>query len=351
VTLWNALAVARSGLGAAASRLVVLVLGAAVPFIVLALVFQAQGVLQRFAFWTFTYAREYVRELPLASAFPMLAGAFRKVTASALPLWLLAGLGLGVLWLARRSPAERVYITGLLIVSFLAVCPGFYFREHYFILLLPAVALLLGVAADWVRRRTGGLALAAGSFALVAAVPIFRERDLLFTADARAVSRAVYGENPFIESIEIARFIRDRTTPRDRIAVLGSEPQIYFYSNRRSATGYIYTYALMEPQPYASRMQDEMVREIEAGAPRYLVFVKIRPSWLIRRESDRRVLHWADRYLRQCFDLVGVADVDPERTTQYRWEDAARAYEPASDHLIYVFRRKSDAPCTVGAKG
>lgn len=58
-----------------------------------------------------------------------------------------------------------------------------------------------------------------------------------------------YGLNPFPESLEIGRFIRENSAENDRIAVIGSEPQIYFYSDRRAATGHIYTYALMEDLP------------------------------------------------------------------------------------------------------
>ena len=72
----------------------------------------------------------------------------------------------------------------------------------------------------------------------------------------RRFARTTYSLNPFPESLEIAKIIKASTSSRDRIAVLGSEPQIFFYSNRRSATGHIYTYALME---------DHGPREIDAG--------------------------------------------------------------------------------------
>ena len=39
------------------------------------------------------------------------------------------------------------FAVGFLFFSFLSVCPGFYFRQHYFILFLPAVALFAGVGA------------------------------------------------------------------------------------------------------------------------------------------------------------------------------------------------------------
>jgi len=38
--------------------------------------------------------------------------------------------------------------------------------------------------------------------------------------------------------------LRAHTAPTERIAVIGSEPQIYFFAQRHAATGYIYMYAL-----------------------------------------------------------------------------------------------------------
>ena len=135
------------------------------------------------------------------------------------------------------------------------------------------------------------------------------ESDVLFAMGPRDVSRARYEENPFVEAVEVARYIRERTTQEDRIAVLGSEPEIYFYSHRLSATGYIYIYPLIEPQKYAARMQEEMIREITAAHPRYLVFVQIRNSWGLKPESDQRIVDWSLLYTGRCYDLVGVVDI------------------------------------------
>ena len=45
--------------------------------------------------------------------------------------------------------------------------------------------------------------------------------------------------NPFPESIKIGEYIAANTSQNDRVAIIDSEPQIYFYSNRRGASGYI----------------------------------------------------------------------------------------------------------------
>jgi hypothetical protein len=84
---------------------------------------------------------------------------------------------------------------------------------------------------------------------------IIQQQEFLFELSPEMACRAVYGRNPFPESIEIANYIKADSAPSDRIAVIGSEPQIFFYADRRSATGYIYTYGMLEQQKYALTMQ------------------------------------------------------------------------------------------------
>ena len=72
------------------------------------------------------------------------------------------------------------------------------------------------------------------------------ERDFFFELPLGQANVLINGTNPFPESVKIGDYIREHSNPDDKIAVLGSEPQIYFYSKRLSATGYIYTYGLME---------------------------------------------------------------------------------------------------------
>ena len=85
---------------------------------------------------------------------------------------------------------------------------------------------------------------------------------------------------------------------------MGSEPEIYFYADRHSATGYIYTYGLMESQKYASKMQDEMIAEIEHSQPEHVVYVSSPPSWLRQKTSGDRIFAWATQFLAARYDCV-----------------------------------------------
>lgn len=186
--------------------------------------------------------------------------------------------------------------------------------------------------------------LAAGIFVVTVGAYVLKEWDYLFTMPTRQLSRSIYGANPFVESPEIAKYIQSHTTANDRIAVLGSEPQIYFYANRKSATGYIYTYALMEQQKYSARMQDEMIQEVNAAQPKYIVYVTIPTSWLARSEKEK-ILTWSESYLNQCYNVVGLADMLSIDQTNWVWDANAAVYSPKSNYVVYTFEKKTNARC------
>jgi hypothetical protein len=100
----------------------------------------------------------------------------------------------------------------------------------------------------------------------------------------------------------------------------------------------------MEPQTYAAQMQKEMMNEIEAAHPKYVVFVSVFTSWLARTPQEK-ILTWSDRYLRECYSLTGTADIYSQNDTAMLWDAEATAYKPRSMNVVYTFRRNSDAPC------
>jgi hypothetical protein len=98
----------------------------------------------------------------------------------------------------------------------------------------------------------------------------------------------------------------------------------------------------MEPQPYAVSMQREMIREIEAVEPRFVVFVRVLSSWLVRPESDQTIFRWFDEYQKR-FQRVGVVDMLSPGQTRYLWGEAAAAYTPVTDRWIAVYERRGAA--------
>ena len=220
--------------------------------------------------------------------------------------------------------------------------------------MLPAFTLIQGAAVVSLQQALGfrvlGNALKSLPvilFATVLAWAVFYDGQIFFQLPSVRVCQSLYMWNPFTESLAVAKYIREHSANDARIAVMGSEPQIYFYAQRRSATGYIYTYALMEPQPNASKMQRGMMREIEAAKPEYLVYVSYELSWIFHPDSDLTIIHWFDGYAGDFYEQVGVVQMDSGGKVTCLWDEAAKNQKPAGQYIT-VFRRKSDSEINHG---
>jgi hypothetical protein len=325
----------------------VLVLGTFVPFAVTCLVLFTAGDFQKFWFWTFAYSREYGSIVGLKEGLHNFRLTFAQVVAHGFWVWAIAGVGLIGLFWNRKALAHRVFVAGLLFFSVLAVCAGLYFRPHYFILMLPAIALLAGVAVSdtWQSihqsRRSAWALVPVLVFLIAFAQGIFAQREYLFAPDPVLACQSVYAENPFAEAVVVGEYLKSHASPGARVAVIGSEPEIYFYAQRHSATGYIYSYSLMEEQPYALEMQKEMIAEIEAARPEFVIFVNVAESFGRLPGSKPQIFAWAAKYLPTHYERIGVVDMnDP---TDYVWGDAAKAYRRQSLLFIDVLKRKETA--------
>lgn len=323
--------------------------GAGVPLATTCLLLWWAGVFDKFWFWTIDYAWRYGGLISLSQAPQIFIKRMLMVTNFGSALWVMAGIGLIVCLWDRKTRARTDFIIGLLAFSALALCPGFYFREHYFILVLPAISILAGAAmakADEICisiTRSGVVrSVPLLLFAAVLAFPLNKERQLFFALSPSAACQTIYGWwNPFPESVKIAEYLRQNTSSDDSIVVLGSEPQIYFYSNRHSATGYIYTYGLMEPQKYALQMQREMIHEIEVARPKYLVVLSVDTSWLIQPASDHMIFDWAKAYHAGNFTVVGLVNIVSAGRTDYYLPYRSESVELSRNHVT-IYQRNSN---------
>lgn len=318
--------------------------GLALPYALTCVWLWHAGVLKAFIFWTVGYARQYVSALPwsLLRTSLHVAGEFTLLPTVA--FWILAGVGAVLMWWERRLAGRHFFLLGLVFASIAATAAGLYFRPHYFITMLPALTLLCGVAVSrsvdqLLREKSVELFSALGVqvlFFVVIVVAFVEDGDDWFGREPRKVGQAIYGTTLFSESQTVADYIRQNFPKDARVAVIGSEPQIYFLAGRRSATGYIYTYGLMGKHQFARPMQDEMIREIESARPECVVYVENRYSWAKSPGTDERIFDWWKDYWAAHYDLartVTVTDGNPKENDAL--PEAAASY-------FLILKRKSD---------
>jgi 4-amino-4-deoxy-L-arabinose transferase-like glycosyltransferase len=321
-------------------RLALFSIGVVLPYALLCLALWRAGVFGRFWFWTVTLAGAYAGQFTLHQRFEYFKLGISSVIDPNLFIWILAGLGL---IMACWNPATRragLWTAALLPFSFVAVALGGVFNPHYFILLLPALALACGAWADRTSPNghiTGVLVLL---FGLACLYSVIAQRDYLFAMTPYEFARSSFGQNPFPEAVQIADYIRANSDPRARIAVLGSEAEIYFYARRQAATGYMFTYSLMETHQYAEPAQGEMIGEILASKPEYIVLVKVQTSWLVRRDSSQAILYWLTDYVRNQYEPAGAVELVDGQPSIYIWGPESAAYRPRTNNYLLIYRRK-----------
>jgi hypothetical protein len=326
--------------------------GIFIPYIILLFIIIASGEFKVFWLWTVQYATTYEGVKSWGNTVALFHSSFDGDWMIYNYFWVLAFLGLLILFWSSYTGMKKLFALLYFIGSACVVSAGFYFRAHYFIAILPAVGLTGGLFIEFIAQQINRrMNILKAQFVpitilcLFVVYTIFNNKDYFFTYSPKLVCSFTYWGNPFTETQEIAKYIKDNTSDTDKIGILGSEPEICFYANRRSATGYLYTYPLVENQPFDEIMQEQMINEIEKSKPAYLVFCNIAYSWLPQAGSPRTIFVWADKYVNANYYPVGFDDFyndDKNRGWFMYWNDDIknRFGQPVSS--ITVLKRKTE---------
>ena len=313
-------------------RLAAFSFGAVVPYAVTCLVLWRAGVFKNFWRWTVVYAGGH----SLRYTFQGLATNFQANGPDNF-FWAFGAAGFFLLCADRSVPGwTKGFVGGLLASSFVAVTPGFFFFPHYFVLMLPAVALLVGAGCTLAAQRLRGSGLGTLGVFLPAAVFLIGSGWVLTSERTHYIGSYV----AFDAAPALASYISNHSTPANRVAVFGSEPEIYFYAHRHAASGYIYMYDITSPAPRAGEMKQEMLREVEVARPEFVVDVHEQFSWSVNFSPEPQRIHeWLEQYLESGnYRRVAVAE-NVKGQVVYRWNSDAAGYSPTSEFYVCVYQR------------
>jgi len=325
--------------------------GVAVPIVLTGLLLWHAGVWDKFWWWTVVYARVHATAVSWSDGMKRLAH-YATFVRWDWSFWVLALIGMGVTLMEKKSRDEKFFLPSFLIFSIAAILPTLNFTGHYFVLMLPVVALLSAkaVAAAATRLTAQPLTLARAApwvfLGLLSMGDAWSHRSVFFEWSREEANVRMYPENLFQVYPVIADYLRTHSPPSATIAVFGSEPELPFYAHRRSVTGYIYMYDLVQPQPFRERMEKEMISEVEQGRPDYIIFVNLLMSWLpFPEENLKGIQDWMEHYTESHYAPYGVVTFPPN---QYCFRPDCLKLVPARNRFIIIFQRKDLT--SVGAK-
>jgi hypothetical protein len=305
-----------------------------------------QGVWREFWFWNFRYSALHGFSVSWNSGEKLLIFFLRLLFREAPLLWLLALSGL-LISLKDSVRGRREFLLGLALVSGAIMSVGFYFRSHYFIFLLPALALSAAAAMEALGRALGDPRLRRLRGFALTAVWVTALEPLVFSTirfcriPPDLASAVLYHHNPFREAPLISDYILAHSARQDTVLVLGSESEICFYSRRRPATKFMEVYQVMEDLPGALERQEQMIHEAEDSRPKFVV--EVFPigglSWKDGSlTSEKRLVDWSSLFLLH-YRRVGLVSFDTIEKSTAVWGPKAARLKPTSDYRIEIFER------------
>ena len=314
-----------------------------------------KGSFQEMIWWTYIHPKEYVSAVPYEEGIK-----YFKYTRDAIfqnyKFFWVQGLLVLPLCLFKVVPYKLKFLAVTLLgFSFLTIVPGFYFYGHYWIQMIPGFALVAGLTyycVDTILKSKFQLLAAKAKyvyltvFLLASLSHLTTLKSYYFHPNYEVILRQVYGNNPFPEAMEIGDYINAHSKPEDNITLIGSEPEIYFYTKKKSPSRHAYFTSIVNAIPEHKAWQREFVRDVEKQQPKFIVFFNHPFSLLVQPNVDHYVFEWANKYISANYKVVGVVDMIEGQHSNYVWGDAAAVYKPVASNIIYVFERTKPAYST-----
>jgi hypothetical protein len=323
--------------------------GAAAVVIFMFLLIYLKGSFNEMLFWTFEIPKKYVGKMPFSEGKKYLDYTYQAITNDYNLFWRHSFFALIVCLFAKAVEIKtKVFAFILIAFSCATIVPGFYFYGHYWIQILPGLSVLAGltyfslinILKDRMNVKSPNLKYV---YLALFGIVIFFHTDKLknyyFHPNYEQIVRAVYGNNPFPEAMEIGNYINRVAKPEDQIIVMGSEPEIYFYTKKNCPSRHAYFAAIVDNIPEHKIWQREFVADVEKAKPKYFIFFKHQISLFVQPNTDQYVFQWANKYIQDHYKLAGLVDmIDGQRST-YIFDESAQRYQPKSQSYIMIFER------------
>ena len=321
-------------------------IGTMLPIMITVTWMALSGTFSSFWTWVVIYSKDYLNESNLLLGTIRLTFFISECLLNQPLIWIFAFLGLLLLHARQKHEINSKFIFWFLIASLLTTCPGLYFRPHYFVTVIPPVAILAGFficRCNLLFDKKFNL-VSSNNFSIILLAffiifSLYSERNNYFIYSNDQLVKKIYGKNPFVESKIISEYIKKNTSPKDLVAIIGSEPQILFYSKRISSTGYIYTYGLKEINKNSKRMQEEMINEIESRPPILIIEINNINSWGYENFPPALLKSWLNKFLAKDYELVAVMNVDPQEISQLQ-TNSTKLIITQPDNFINIWRKR-----------
>jgi hypothetical protein len=186
-------------------------------------------------------------------------------------------------------------VLGWLAANWLGIVAAGRFYDHYYVTLLPALALMAPLGVMYIkgtRFSPVGIVALASIFALLLVPVLAQNAEIYFqpTAEERHIAKYPHDDRAPWENQGPAfgRWIKERTEPGDGIYNLGFQSEIYFYADRKSPSRFILDRPFWTNDEYIG----QALTELNNDPPLYVIDSAIHEEWSDQKLYTTEIKDW-----------------------------------------------------------
>ncbi len=315
------------------------------------LIIAAKGSFNEMIYWAYEHPKQYVSSMPYEEGIKYFKYTRDAIVQNHKFFWIHSVLAVAVCLLRPINIKLKIMGITLLGFSFLTIVPGFYFYGHYWIQTVPGISLVAGLTYYSIMAIVQSTFKIKQPYIKYIYLTIFCfltfnhmsgpiMKSYYFHPNYERILRAVYGNNPFPEAMEIGNYINSHSKPEDNIVLIGSEPEIYFYTKKKSPSRHAYFTSIVNNVKDHKLWQQEFARDTEKANPKFIIFFNHPLSLLVQANVDRYIFEWANKFITEKYKIVGLVDMIEGQQSVYVYNENLNTYKPVSQNLIYIYERK-----------
>jgi hypothetical protein len=320
-------------------RAFVVGISSVVPFAAIAGYFYAQG---RFDdFWLWTFVMPTAQTVSADDTWFYLKTLVPRMVGNHGVFWVAGLLSLVLVPMSHVARPGKIWAVSLLLLSILSACIGLGFMPHYFIPAIPWAALGISISVFWMVEKFGaGNRMAfVGVAAAFIGLPILLNAGYLFRPNYPEIMEQCYHWNGFAEAKAIATELKKRLKPGERVAILGSEPQINFYTGTEHCSPQLYMYPVIREHKRKQDFQQQFLRNLNDCNAEYVVVTASEASWMPGFAEMPFFKRDLFPKISAQYDLIGRANIG-QIPMNIVWDEALKTHNPPKCPPMFVFRKK-----------
>jgi len=313
------------------------------------LIMAAQGAFGEMWYFAVEFPSTYVSAIPFDVGIGLFKRFGGKVIMSYLPFWIIAASGIFLLFFTKENLHKKIWMPVWAVMALLSVTPGLRFFGHYWLMLMPVLAILVGSAFYSLQSLLEGRGkilatlIPALIFGGIFIQNIISYSGYYFNPNYENILRDTYGMNPFPEAKVIGDKLKPMAKEGDKILLIGSEPELYIYTGMDAPNRHAYfTYLVMNPaKTRSNEWQKEFIDNLNQEKPRFVVVFQNKISLGVDPNAKRSVFNFIGNYLNNGYRKIGNVDILGRDNTRYNWNiRKVQTYKPRSDSFVDIFKLK-----------